>query len=54
MLKDGIQDPQAILPLNKTSSMENIALGRIWNMQGNPFLRGLVLLLQENSVTESM
>lgn len=54
MLKDGIQDPQSVLPLDKTSSMENIALGRVQNIQGNPLLRGLVLLLQENSVAESM
>lgn len=54
MLKDSIQDSQAILPLDKTSSMENIALGRIWTIQGNPLLKGLVSLLQENSVEESM
>lgn len=26
MLEDGVQDPQAILPLDQTSTMENTAL----------------------------
>lgn len=41
MLKDGIQDSQAILPLDKTSSMENIALEEYGTYKGIPCLEVL-------------